>query len=96
MGLVLRITDWKIVRKAMTEKHTLPTFPQLYEYRGTQASGKQKGRELLIPRLKSFNPSTLTGVGKGKKDVQFVFLEPNREWLKFLKDNNISISDFKF
>lgn len=96
MGLVLRVTDWKIVRKAITSKFAMPMFPQFYEYRGTLASGRRKGCEILIPKLKHFDPSTLTGKGRGKRDVTFVFQEPNKEWLKFLKDNNISISDYKF
>ena len=96
MGLVLRITNWKIVRRAITGEYTPPTFPSLYEYRGILASGKRKGCEVLIPRLESFDSSTLTGKRKGKKPVTFVFQEPNKDWLKYLKDNNISISNFKF
>lgn len=96
MGLVLRITDWRIVRRAIVDKYTPPILPSFYEYRGVMASGKDKGCEVLIPKLKSFDPSTLTGKGKGRKPVEYVFQEPNKDWLKYLRDSKISISDFKF
>ncbi len=94
MGTVLRITDWRIVHRAITGNYIPPHFPAHYEYRGTIASGKRKGCEVLIPRLKCFNPSNLTGIGK--KGVRFIFQEPNSDWLKFLKINKISIADYKF
>lgn len=94
MGSVLRITNWRIVRKAMMGDFTLPFFPSMYEYRGNLVTSKGEGVEILVPKLKSFNPSNLTGIGK--KGVRFIFQEPNSEWLKFLKRNNISIEDYKF
>jgi hypothetical protein len=94
MSLVLRITNWKIVREAMTDRFVLPIIPGNYEYRGVIASGKRKGCEVLIPKLKSFDPATLTGVSK--ENVTFVFQEPNAEWIKYLEANKLSISDFKF
>lgn len=94
MGLVLRITNWSVVHKGITGRYTLPFFPSLYEYRGVIASGKRKGCEVLIPKLSTFNPSTLTG--KSKNGVTFIFQEPCSDWLKFLKNHNVSITDYKF
>jgi len=94
MGTVLRITNWRIVRKAITGNYILPLFPSLYEYRGNIVSSKGIGSEVLIPKLKCFNPSNLTGIGR--KGVRFIFQEPHPDWLKFLKNNDISIADYRF